>query len=137
MTIDDAATLVERYYAAFRAGDPARVADALAEVLAPGFILDSPLVVDRLGVPAVGPVATAVAVDAADMLQRADVQSLHFAPGGVGVVALIRFPTPAGAVSQSEHFDIDPVTLKITRLRSFYDPRTLLSLRAGTLRVAP
>ncbi|MGN6606113.1 MAG: hypothetical protein ACTHMS_03770 [Jatrophihabitans sp.] len=127
MNRDDAAAVVRRYYKAFQAGDAVAVHEALGRVLAPEFVLDSPIVRDRLGAPATGAQGAAIAVQAAVLLQHAEVTSLHFTIDGAAVVALIRFPTPAGAVWQSEHFQLDPATGTITGLRSFYDPRPLLS----------
>lgn len=126
MNSDEASTVVRRYYAAFRAGGPLEVAEALGAVLAPDFVLDSPLVRDRIGAPATGAVATAIAVDAAVALQHAELETLHFATDNDGVVALIRLPTARGEVWQSEHFDLAPAAGTITRLRSYYDPRLLL-----------
>ncbi|MGN6250288.1 MAG: hypothetical protein ACTHNS_00580 [Marmoricola sp.] len=126
MTVDEAAELVGRYYAAFRAGSPESVAEALAAVLAPDFTLDSPLVQDRFGAPVSGAAATAVAVRATALLRHAEVESLHFTTNATGVVALIRLPTPGGVIRQSEHLALDPVARTLTGLRSFYDPRGLL-----------
>lgn len=66
---------------------------------------------------------------AVPLLQYATVERLYASPAADGVVALIHFPSPVSVVVQSEHFDVDPATGRITRLRSFYDPRPLLGGR--------
>jgi hypothetical protein len=58
------------------------------------------------------------------------IDALYATLDGGGVAALIEFPSPVGVIVQSEHFDIDTGTGRITRLRSYYDPRRLLPGRA-------
>lgn len=127
MSDDDGTEVVRRYYRAYRAEGPAAVAEALAAVLGPGFVLESPLVEDRFDGPVSGAAAVAVAQQAAPALRRAEIEALYSTADGTGVVALIRFPTPNGVVAQSEHFDVDLRTGTIDRLRSYYDPRRLLA----------
>jgi hypothetical protein len=128
VTPEDPLTVVRSYYAAYHAQSAAAVDDALSMVLDAAFTLESPLVEERIGGPASGPAALAATARAAPLLKHAIVESLYSTLDGSGVVALIHFPSPAGVVTQSEHFDIDPHTRKITRLRSYYDPRKLLPL---------
>ena len=122
MDTNDAADAVRRYYAAYRS-DHVRV--ALADVLARGFTLDSPLVRDRVGGPASGEVAIMIAEQFASVLRHAEVEMLYFTTDNAGVAALIRIPGPHAPVWQSEHFDLDVGSGRITALRSFYDPRAL------------
>ncbi|GAA4267590.1 hypothetical protein [Frondihabitans peucedani] len=122
---------VRSYYAAYRAGSADQVTAALSEVVDDGFVLESPLVEARLGGPATGSAALSMAAAVAPLLGNADIEALYARETGDGVVALIHFPTPAGPVTQSEHFDLDPASGRITRLRSYYDPRALLGLSRG------
>jgi hypothetical protein len=96
-------------------------------VLDASFTLESPLVEARLGGPARGAEAIAVAERAAPLLQHVEIETLYSTLDGTGAVALIHFPSPAGPIVQSEHFDINLFTGKITRLRSYYDPRKLIT----------
>lgn len=122
---------VRSYYAAYRAGTADQVTAALSEVVDDGFVLESPLVEARVGGPASGSAALAMAAAVAPLLGNAEIEALYSRETGEGVVSLIHFPTPAGPVTQSEHFDLDPATGRITRLRSYYDPRALLGLTQG------
>ncbi len=119
--------IVRAYYESFRAGGGELVTARLSEVLDPGFVLESPLVAERVGGPASGEVAVSLASAVAPLLANATIEALYCTPTGEGVVALIHFPSPAGTITQSEHFDVEPSTGRITRLRSYYDPRPLLS----------
>ncbi|MGN6687565.1 MAG: hypothetical protein ACTHK1_08510 [Actinomycetales bacterium] len=132
MKIDQASELIRRYYTAFHADAPAGVARALADVLSTTFTLDSPLVRDRTGGPASGDAAIAIAAEAAPLLARARVDSLYFTMDYTGVVALIKLPFGDAGLWQSEHFEIDTENGAIASLRSFYDPRSLLSGSRGT-----
>ena len=60
-------------------------------------------------------------------MKNATVEASYVSLDGDGVAALIHFPSPVGVVYQSEHFEVSPATRKITRLRSYYDPRKLLA----------
>ena len=131
MTAEAAVAVVRSYYGAYQGENPDAVTSALRTLLDETFVLDSPLVQEQLGGPATGPAAFAAAAGAASFLRHVTVESLHGAADGSGAAALIHFPSPAGTVVQSEHFDINTDTGRITRLRSYYDPRKLLQLRAG------
>jgi hypothetical protein len=117
---------VEAYYRAYRAGDGAAVAASLGDVFDSGIVIDSPIVQARYGGPLQGQPAVAAAAGVAAFLKNATIEASYVSLDGNGVVALISFPSPVGTVHQSEHFDVDPSTGKITRLRSYYDPRKLL-----------
>ncbi len=126
MRSEESLSVVRRYYESYRGENPAAVASALAAVLDPTFVLESPLVEAQFGGAVTGARATAVAAGAAPVLKNAEIEALYATSSGDGVAALIHFPSPVGVVVQSEHFDIDAATGKITRLRSYYDPRKLL-----------
>lgn len=126
MTPEEAVATVRSYYDAYRAESPEATAAALGVILDPSFSLESPLVEARFGGPVTGELATAAAAGAAPFLARATVEALYVSLEATGVAALIHFPTPVGVVVQSEHFELDPGTSRITRLRSYYDPRLLL-----------
>jgi hypothetical protein len=126
MVAPRALEVVESYYAAFRAGDPAAVAAALGAVLHEAIVVDSPIVQAKYGGPLRGQAALAGAVGVAPFLKNAIIEASYVSVDGNGVATLIHFPSPVGEVSQSEHFEVDPATAKITRLRSYYDPRKLL-----------
>ncbi|MEO8888283.1 MAG: hypothetical protein ABI429_03180 [Jatrophihabitantaceae bacterium] len=126
MNPEDSLSVVQSYYKSFHAERPAAVMHALGMVLDDAFVLESPLVEAQLGGPASGRAALAAAAGAAPFLKNADIELLYATLDGIGVVALIHFPSPAGVIVQSEHFDIDSRTRRITRLRSYYDPRKLL-----------
>lgn len=131
MTAEAAVALLRSYYGAYQGENPDAVTSALRTLLGEGFVLDSPLVQEQLGGPATGPAALAAAAAAAPFLQHVTVESLYGAADGSGAAALIHFPSPAGTIVQSEHFNVDTDTGRITRLRSYYDPRKLLQLRAA------
>lgn len=124
MEIDEASELIRRYYLAYRAGTADDVARALAQVLAPSFTIDSPLVRERSGGPVSGEFALAFAQAAAPALRHAEIEDLYFSIDGTAAVALIQFPIPDATLWQSEHFELAAGV--ITSLRSFYDPRALL-----------
>lgn len=63
----------------------------------------------------------------APFLKRVTVEASYLSADGHCVATRIRVPSPAGEVVQSEHFEVDPDTAKIKRLRSYYDPRKLLA----------
>jgi hypothetical protein len=126
-TSSHAISIVESYYRAFRAADPQAVAAALGEVLHDEIVIESPLVFHKLGGPLRGhQAAVSGAASVAPVLKNLTIESCYVNPDGNGVAALIHFPTPAGEIFQSEHFDVDLATGKIKRLRSYYDPRKLL-----------
>ena len=126
MTPEESITVVRRYYESYRTGTAAATTAALEAVLDPSFSLSSPVVDARFGGPVTGAVAMAAAASAAPYLGQATIETLYATLDGSGVAALINFPSPVGIVVQSEHFDIDATAGKITRLRSYYDPRKLL-----------
>jgi hypothetical protein len=122
-----ALSVVESYYNAFRAGEPDAVAAALAEVFHSDMVIESPIVHHKFGGPLRGhPAAVKGAAGVAPFLKNATVEASYVSLDGNSVATLIRFPSPVGEVVQSEHFDVDPETGKITRLRSYYDPRKLI-----------
>jgi hypothetical protein len=126
MTPDESIAVVCRYYETYRNDSVAETTSALEGVLDTTFSLESPIVEARFGGAVTGAAAVAAAVGVAPFLKHATIEALYATLNGGGVVALIEFPSPVGVVVQSEHFDIDPSTGKITRLRSYYDPRKLL-----------
>jgi ketosteroid isomerase-like protein len=126
VTQEESMAVVQAYYQAYRLDTAAAINSALEDLLAADFSLESPLVQAQRGGPVTGADARAVAAAAAPFLQHASVEVLYATLSGDGVAALIHFPSPVGVVVQSEHFDVDVATGKITRLRSYYDPRKLL-----------
>lgn len=126
MTPEAAIAVVRSYYEAYHAESPAELTSALEAVLDPAFSLESPLAEAQVGGPLTGPPAAAAAVSAAQFLRNATVEAMYATLDGTGVASLIAFPSPVGEVVQSEHFDVDAGTRRITRLRSYYDPRKLL-----------
>ena len=126
MAAPRALEVVESYYAAFRAGEPAAVAAALGEVLHAEIVVESPIVQAKYGGPLRGEAALKGAVGVAPFLENAILEARYVSADGHGVATLIHFPSPVGEVYQSEHFEVDPATAKIKRLRSYYDPRKLL-----------
>lgn len=126
MTPQESITVVRNYYQAYQAEHAPERTKALLMVLGAAFALESPLVEAQSDGPVSGETALRAAEAAASLLKNADIESLYATLDGTGVVALIRFPSPVGVIVQSEHFDIDPDTGLITRLRSYYDPRKLL-----------
>lgn len=126
MTSEQAIETVRAYYRAYRADSEAAILSSLRGLVDPNFVLESPLVEERFGGGLKGDSALSAAVAAAPFLKNADVESLYTSPSGDGAASLISFPTPAGTIVQSEHFDLDQHTGRITRLRSYYDPRKLL-----------
>lgn len=127
MTPDESIAVVRKYYETYRTANAATTISALEAVLDSAFSLESPIVEAQFGGPLTGAAAMAVAASAAPLLRHATIQAMYATPNGDGVVALIDFPSPVGVVVQSEHFDIDRDARKITRLRSYYDPRKLLT----------
>jgi hypothetical protein len=126
MTPEESIAVVRGYYEAYRSDSVAETTSALEAVLDSLFSLESPIVDAQFGGPVTGATAMAAAVGAAPFLKRARIEALYGTPDGGGVAALIEFPSPVGVIVQSEHFDIDAGTGRITRLRSYYDPRKLL-----------
>jgi hypothetical protein len=116
MTPEESIAVVRGYYEAYRSDSVAETTSALEAVLDSLFSLESPIVDAQFGGPVTG----------APFLKRARIEALYGTPDGGGVAALIEFPSPVGVIVQSEHFDIDAGTGRITRLRSYYDPRKLL-----------
>jgi len=126
MKTPQALEIVETYYKAFRAGDAASVGDALRQVLDAEVVIDSPIVQAKYGGPLRGQPALVAAVSVAPFLKNVTIEASYVSLDGNGVATLIHFPSPVGVVYQSEHFEVDPATAKIKRLRSYYDPRKLL-----------
>ncbi|WP_437477447.1 nuclear transport factor 2 family protein [Sorangium sp. So ce1014] len=127
MATPRALSVVESYYDAFRAGESDAVALALAAVFHEEFVVESPMVHAKYGGPLRGQDAVKAATAFAPYLKHLTVEATYLSPDGHCVATLIRFPSPVGEVVQSEHFEIDPDTPKIKRLRSYYDPRKLLA----------
>lgn len=128
MTPEQSIDVVRAYYLAYRADSEAATMSALQSLLDAAFVLESPLVEQKFGSGLTGAAALSAAAGAAPLLKHADVQSLYASLSGDGVASLISFPSPVGTIVQSEHFDIDQDTGRITRLRSYYDPRKLLEI---------
>jgi len=127
MATSQALSIVESYYNAFRLGDATAVAAALGELFHLEIVIESPVVQHRHGGPLRGhQAAVAGAVSVAPFLKNVTIEASYVSADGQGVATLIHFPSPVGEVFQSEHFEIDPHTSKIKRLRSYYDPRKLL-----------
>jgi hypothetical protein len=124
VTPEQSILVVRGYYEAYRSDSAAETTSALEAVLDGSFSLESPIVDAQFGG------AVAVAVGAAVFLKHVRIDALYATLDGGGVAALIEFPSPVGVIVQSEHFDIDTGTGRITRLRSYYDPRRLLPGRA-------
>jgi len=127
MSASRALSIVESYYKAFRNKEPSAVSTALGDVFHAEIVIESPMVDHKYGAPLRGhEAALPAAVSMAPYLKNVTVESCYASPDGTGVAALINFPTPVGNIVQSEHFEVEPATGKIKRLRSYYDPRKLL-----------
>jgi hypothetical protein len=120
---------IESYYQAFRLPDAAAISRALSHLFTDEVTLDSPVIREKFGNRFTGmPAVIGFAVAAAPMLRDAWVKAIYAQIGdSTGFAAQIELSTPLGAVTQSDHFVLDPHTKKIKSIESNYDPRKLLA----------